>query len=101
MKESEQTVRLIDDLQANNKESVDAEQTGAIPYLIAADQEGGSVARLTMGTRGTGSMAIGATAENAEKNALETGRIFGEELESLGINVNLGPCIDVIRDLSD
>ena len=99
--ESEQTVRLIADLQSNNAESADAAETGVIPYLIAADQEGGSVARLSMGTRGTGSMAIGATGENAEENARETGRIFGEEMEALGINVNLGPCVDVISDLTD
>ncbi len=93
---TEQTLRLIDDLQRNN-----AQVTGAVPYLIAADQEGGSVARLTMGTRGTGSMAIGATGEAAEGNARSIGQVFGEELEALGINVNLGPCIDVIADLSD
>lgn len=91
-----QTLRLIDDLQHNN-----AQVAGAVPYLIAADQEGGSVARLTMGTRGTGSMAIGATGETAEGNARAIGQVFGEELEALGINVNLGPCIDVIADLSD
>ena len=101
VKNTDQTVRLISDLQSNNAKSGDAERAGIIPYLVAADQEGGSVARLTMGTRGTGSMAIGATAEKAEENAKATGRIFGEELEALGINVNLGPCIDVIHDLAD
>ena len=99
--DSGQTVRLISDLQVNNAQSDDAQNTGVIPYLISADQEGGSVARLSMGTRGTGSMAIGATGEKAEDNARETGQIFGEELEALGINVNLGPCIDVIGDLTD
>ena len=94
--DTEQTTRLIQDLQANN-----AQTAGAIPYLVAADQEGGSVARLTMGTRGAGSMAIGATGAEAERAALETGRIFGEELAALGINVNLGPCVDVITDLTD
>ena len=92
-----QTVRLIDDLQRNNAQG----STEAIPYLVSADQEGGSVARLTMGTRGTGSMAIGATGEAAAQNALAIGQVFGEELEALGINVNLGPCIDVIQDLAD
>ena len=101
VKNSDQTVRLISDLQSNNAKSGDAAAAGIIPYLVAADQEGGSVARLTMGTRGTGSMAIGATGENAEENAEATGRIFGEELQALGINVNLGPCIDVIHDLAD
>ena len=90
VKNSDQTVRLISDLQSNNAKSGDAAAAGIIPYLVAADQEGGSVARLTMGTRGTGSMAIGATGENAEENAEATGRIFGEELQALGINVNLG-----------
>ena len=94
---TEQTLRLIDDLQRNNALGA----FDAIPYLISADQEGGSVARLTMGTRGTGSMAIGATGEAAEGNARSIGQVFGEELEALGINVNLGPCIDVIADLSD
>ena len=92
-----QTVRLIDDLQRNNAQGNPA----AIPYLVSADQEGGYVARLSMGTRGTGSMAIGATGEAAEANAKATGQVFGEELEALGINVNLGPCIDVISDLTD
>ncbi|MBQ6208051.1 MAG: glycoside hydrolase family 3 protein [Oscillospiraceae bacterium] len=96
-----QTVRLISDLQSNNAKSADAATAGVIPYLVAADQEGGSVARLTMGTRGTGGMAIGATGENAERNAFSTGRIFGEELSALGINVNLGPCVDVITDWTD
>ena len=98
---TEQTVRLISDLQVNNAEGAQDAEAGIIPYLVAADQEGGAVARLSMGTRGTGSMAIGATGDKAGENALETGRMFGEELASLGINVNLGPCIDVITDLSD
>ena len=94
--DAEQTVRLISDMQANN-----AQVAGSVPYFIAADQEGGSVARLTMGTRGTGSMAIGATGDAAGENACAIGKVFGEELSALGINVNLGPCIDVISDLTD
>ena len=65
--DTEQTVRLISDLQANNARSADAETVGVIPYLVAADQEGGSVARLTMGTRGTGGMAIGARQRGGAK----------------------------------
>ena len=91
-----QTVRLVSDLQANN-----AQFAGAVPYFIAADQEGGSVTRLTMGTRGTGSMAIGATGDEGARHAHAIGEVFGEELSALGINVNLGPCIDVILDLTD
>lgn len=98
---TEQTLRLVADLQANNALGTDAPTTSAIPYFVAADQEGGSVARLSMGTRGTGSMAIGATGEAAAQNARETGTIFGAELSALGINVNLGPCADIITDLDD
>ena len=97
----DQTVRLIADLQANSIQGDDAKASYAIPYLVAADQEGGSVARITMGTRGTGSMAIGATGDAAEKNALQTGQVFGKELSSLGINVNLAPCVDIIADVAD
>lgn len=99
--DADQTVRLVSELQANNAKGDDAQATGVIPYLVAADQEGGSVARLSMGTRGTGSMALGATGENAEEYAVDTGTIFGEELSALGINVNLGPCADVIVDPTD
>ena len=99
--DTEQTVRLVHDLQANNAKGAGAASTSAIPYFVAADQEGGSVARISMGTRGTGSMAIGATSEAAVQNACDTGEVFGNELSALGINVNLGPCIDVILDLTD
>ena len=94
---TEQTVRLIDDLQRNNTQNAAV----SIPYLVSVDQEGGSVARLTMGTRGPGSMAIGATGDAGEQNAKAIGRVFGEELQALGFNVNLGPCLDIITDLTD
>ena len=58
-----QTIHLVDDLQRNNARGA----AQAVPYLVSADQEGGSVARLTMGTRGTGSMAIGAMGEAAAR----------------------------------
>ncbi len=98
---TEQTVRFISELQANNALSVDAQDTEVIPYLISADVEGGAVNRLTPGTRCTGSMAIGATWDNAEENARITGRVLGEEMQALGIHADLAPCIDVITDLAD
>ncbi|MBR3313610.1 MAG: hypothetical protein IKG18_05665 [Atopobiaceae bacterium] len=99
--DTEQTLRLVSDLQTNNAKGVDASTTTTIPYFVAADQEGGSVARLSMGTRGTGSMAIGATGDAAAQNARDTGTIFGLELSALGINLNLAPCVDIITDLAD
>ena len=101
IKSTEQTVRLISDLQANSAKGEDAQEGGAIPYLVAADQEGGWVSRLSMGTRGTGSMAIGATGSDGYQNARDTGTVFGLELAALGINVNLAPCADVIGDPAD
>ncbi len=101
IEDAAQTVRLIGDLQLNNARGAADSGAQVIPYFIAADQEGGSVARLTMGTRGTGSMAIGATGDAAGRNAFAIGEVFGEELSVLGINVNLGPCIDLIADLTD
>ena len=97
----EQTVKLVSNLQKNNAEGSKGRDTATIPYLVAVDQEGGSVARLSMGTRGTGSMAIGATGVNAHQNARDTGTIFGLELSALGINVNLAPCADVIDNPAD
>ena len=99
--DTEQTLRLVSDLQVNNAKGVDASTMTTIPYFVAADQEGGSVARLSMGTRGTGSMAIGATGDAAAQNARDTGTILGLELSALGINLNLAPCVDIITDLAD
>ena len=48
----ERTVRLVSDLQANGAKAPAWGNTKANPYLASADQEGGAVARLSMGTRG-------------------------------------------------
>ncbi|PAE16985.1 hypothetical protein CHH91_07015 [Virgibacillus sp. 7505] len=81
---TEQTVRLIDGLQNASPE---------IPLFITIDQEGGIVTRLQTGTNLPGNMALGAT--RSEKYAYQTGKIIGEELSSLGVNVNFGPSLDV------
>lgn len=96
--DTEQTLRLVSDLQSNNASGAEG---SVIPYFVAADQEGGSVARLSMGTRGPGSMAIGATGTKAAQYARDMGTIHGLELSALGININLAPCVDVITDLTD
>lgn len=96
-----QSVNLIHDLQANNAQG--AQEAGAVtlPYLVGVIQEGGAVVSLGMGTRGVGNMAIGATSDESEQNALLSGQVIGEELSALGINANLAPCADVIPDLTD
>lgn len=61
--------------------------------IIAIDQEGGMVTRITSGaTFCPGNMTISATKlENSQK----IGEIMGEELSRLGINMNLAPSLDV------
>ena len=88
-----QAAVLVQDLQANNL--ANEEVSVHIPYFMAADEEGGIVVRLAGGTRMTGSMAIGATGENAPENAEKTGRVLGEEMAAAGFNVNFAPDIDV------
>ncbi|HWI51873.1 MAG TPA: beta-N-acetylhexosaminidase [Symbiobacteriaceae bacterium] len=79
--------RLTDQLQALTPDG--------LPMLIATDQEGGIVARLSgiAGTDFPGNMALGAahSPELAHAAALAAGR----ELLALGINMNLAPVLDV------
>ena len=92
MVDAAQTVTLAQALQANNAQT---STTSHIPYLMCSDGEGGLVVRLASGTRMTGSMAIGATGDNAVQNARDTGRVLGEELAAVGVNVDLAPDADV------
>lgn len=70
--------------------------SSGIPLFVAVDQEGGKVNRVRMGfTHLPGNMAISAT--GSEKYARIAGEINGMELRSLGINVNLAPCVDVLQ----
>lgn len=87
-----QTARLVSDLQKNNAQ---ISATTKVPYLMPLDMEGGIVNRLSMGTRMTGNMAIGATGDQAVENAVTTGRILGEEMAVLGFNADFAPSIDV------
>lgn len=83
---AEQTTRLCAELQnsISNKE---------IPLFIGIDQEGGIVSRLSMGTNLSGNMSVGASA--SKDIAYEYGKILGEELKALGININFAPSFDV------
>ena len=70
------------------------ESRTSIPLLIAADQEGGLVVRLTRGfTIFPGNKALGMTGESrlAELAAL----CMGEEMKAVGINMNLAPVVDI------
>lgn len=67
---------------------------GKIPLLIATDQEGGVVARLAKGfTLFPGNRALGETGDSglAKSAALA----MGQELQAVGINMNLAPIVDI------
>lgn len=67
--------------------------TGNIPF-ITIDQEGGMVTRIQDGaTFCPGNMTL--TATNNSDNAYKIGKIMGDELSRLGINMNLAPSLDV------
>ena len=71
-------------LQANN----------GIPLLIATDQEGGWVRHVKGETSITaGNLAIGAT--GLPYDAYYSGYYIGQELKTLGINMNFAPTVDV------
>ncbi len=68
--DAEQVLRLVADMQSANQAG------GGLPMLMAIDQEGGTVSRLSFGTSGTGNMTITATGD--PENARAMARVFGE-----------------------
>ena len=65
-----------------------------IPLIIATDQEGGWVRHIKAGTSITaGNLAIGAT--GLPYDAYYSGYYIGQELKSLGVNMNFAPTVDV------
>jgi beta-N-acetylhexosaminidase len=70
------------------------ENPNPIPLLIAADQEGGVVARLNQGfTHFPGNRALGEVGD--PKLAESAAFAMGQELRAVGINMNLAPVVDV------
>ena len=64
------------------------------PLLIAIDQEGGCVVRLTRGvTVFPGNMALGAAGDPSL--ALAQGRESGRQLSAIGVDLNLAPVVDL------
>jgi beta-N-acetylhexosaminidase len=69
------------------------------PILIAIDQEGGVVARLRSGQgflESPGAMAVGAADDVLLAEAVSAA--MAEEIAALGINWNLAPVVDLLRD---
>jgi len=74
-------------------------QTNGIPLFIALDHEGDNYpySRVTGGVTPIPSqMAIGATWDPDKAEAI--GEIVGEELSAMGVNMLLGPGLDVLND---
>lgn len=68
-----------------------------VPLLVATDQEGGWIRHIKGATsESPGNMAIGAT--RSRKDAYLTGRYIGEELRSLGVNMNFAPDADLATE---
>jgi beta-glucosidase-like glycosyl hydrolase len=68
--------------------------TGQIPF-IGVDQEGGSVSRIPSVESFPSLLAIGTTGD--ADLAKEYGRLVGNELNELGINVNFSPVLDLLE----
>jgi len=65
-----------------------------VPLFISVDQEGGLVVRVTDGaTVFPGNMAIGATGDLGL--AQKVARAQADELRAMGVNMDLGPVVDV------
>ena len=68
------------------------DETGIMPF-ISMDQEGGMVTRIMKeATFFPGNMTL---ATSKPEKAYEIGRLMGEELRALGVNMNLAPSLDV------
>ncbi|WP_177155067.1 glycoside hydrolase family 3 protein [Glycomyces harbinensis] len=73
------------------------EASGAVPLLIATDQEYGSVVRIgEPATQFPGAMPLGATRD--PDTARRAAEIAGAELRAMGLNQNFAPDVDVNVD---
>lgn len=82
-----QTLELINSLKEANEEN-------KIPLFIAVDEEGGSVSRMPEEfIKLPTSRAVGKV--NSEEFAFEIGNVIGEQIKSLGFNMNFAPVLDI------
>lgn len=79
-----QVVQLTHDLQ---------KVAGELPLFLGVDQEGGVIKRIPGGTNLPGQMALGASGDPILAKA--AGKLTGEELRALGLQVNFAPVLDV------
>ncbi len=87
IRDAYQTLTLINSLKEANKEN-------AIPLFIAVDEEGGRVTRMPEEfIKLPASRLIGRI--NNEELCFKIGNVIGEELKSLGFNMNFAPVLDI------
>ncbi len=92
LEDPEQVKKLSSDLQ-----QLASQTPKKIPLFIAVDQEGGVVNRLKNGfTQFPGNYALGRT-ENYFWGE-EAARVMGDELKTVGVNLNFAPVIDVYTE---
>lgn len=73
-----------------------------IPLLIAVDQEGGAVMRLSKGfTPFPGAAALGACGDAGLDYAEASAAAIGQQLSSVGINMNFSPVVDSNSNLKN
>ena len=90
--------RSVDTLKAEIAALQDKRRTAGLPPLIvAADQEGGIVSHLAPPlTRMPALSTLASLSEDVRAEQAETfGRIHGQELAALGVNLNLAPVLDL------
>ena len=83
-----QTVTLI----RESQKAAMSSKTG-IPMFMCVDQEGGLVNRVSFGITSSGNMGLAATGDT--ELTFESADMIGEEIRSLGFNVDFAPVSDV------
>ncbi|KAG8529925.1 uncharacterized protein KY384_005406 [Bacidia gigantensis] len=97
LKNAEQTAKLVLDLQtiAHNAKH-------PVPLAIALDQENGGVNSLfDIDYVQQFPSAMGIAATGSTEMALEIAKATAEELEAVGINWIMGPCLDVLTNIKN
>jgi len=107
-----QVAALVAELQTLSAKSRARAKLDALPLLVALDQEGGAIDRLPVrlgfSQRTVSAQALGGNQMRAARDPAETRRAIelsrgyasamAMQLRSLGINLNLAPCVDVNVD---